>query len=153
MVRTALALVLVAIFFAVGGGVIYVKNQTTTQTLISDLLDVELSYPVYLTAEPRFNDIELKNSNGSIRFTKSGTSFNDVETHVDNLIKLNKLRVKTKVDIYQPFRGILLETYSGNSNELSYFFVKDYAVYYFSTDDPVLFSDLDTIAKTFRILQ
>lgn len=153
MVRTMLALVLIALFFAVGGGVIYVKNQPATKTFTSDLLEVELTYPVNLTVEARFNDIKFKNLDSAIRFTKNGTIFSDVETHVDNLIKSNKLRVKARQKVNLPIRGILLETYSGNSNEKSYYFVKDYAVYYFSTDDPTLFSDLDAIAKSFRILE
>ena len=155
MVRTMMVLIGIILVFAIGGGVVYINNQNSKQSFISDLLNVELVHPSYLIAEERYNNIELKNAKTSsvIRFTKDGTNFDNVQTHVDNLINLNRLRVKERSNVNDPYKGVLLETYVGNSYERSFFFVKDFAVYYFSTDDPALFSDLDSIAKSFRILE
>lgn len=155
MIRTALALVLIALFFAVGGGIIYVKNQTTSQTFTSDFMKIQFEHPSKYYVEEKFTTGRITNEvlqGKALRFGTYGTNFETATDHINNLVRLNKHRVTNIEPIQNRYSAAMLEKHIDNKVERSYFFVKDYAVYYFSTDDPALFSDLDAIAKSFRIL-
>lgn len=156
MVRTALALVLVALFFAMGGGIIYVKNQTTTQTFTSDFMKVQFDYPAKLYAKSDQSSVTLSNPNngGTISVSKYGTNFRDVYSHVENSIGRWKDK-PTSIDSFvgDLEKGVVVNGESKHEQYRVYYFVKDYAVYQFEANDPALFSDLDAIAKSFRILQ
>ncbi len=153
MVRTALALVLVALFFAVGGGIIYVKNQTATQTFVSDSMKMQFEYSGSFSIKESLKEVILERGDNTIEFSSYGTYYTTAMDHVSKLVQLNNIRIKSLQQVQSPYNTIVLESYIDNEVEKSYFFVKDYAVYYFSTDDPALFSDLDAIAKSFRILE
>jgi hypothetical protein len=49
--------------------------------------------------------------------------------------------------------GVRLLLDSQGDKKYEYIFVKDNTLYQFEANDPALFSDLDSIAKSFRILQ
>ena len=152
MFRTMLALIVLVLFFAVGGGIIYVKNQTATQTFTSDFMKIQFDYPGSFSIKENLNDGILEKGDNSIEFSSYGSYYTTALDHVKSLVQLNKIRIKSLQQVQGPNSAAVLESYIDNKVERSYFFVKDYAVYYFSTDDPALFSDLDAIVKSFRIL-
>lgn len=155
MVRTALALVLVTLFFAVGGGIIYVKNQTATQTFTSDYMKVQFDYPATYQVNDDMSDVFLTNKMGQLSFGKSGTVYSTASEHVKYLSK-TRLYTKTLMsqDIFvKGLSGVKLLLDSQGDQKYEYIFVKDNALYQFEANDPALFSDLDSIAKTFRIMQ
>ena len=156
MVRTALALVLVAVFFAVGGGIIYVKNQTTTQTFVSDFMKMEFNYPAKLYAKSDPSSVTLSNPDigGRISISKYGTNFMNVYSHVENSIGRWKDKPTSIENFVGDFeRGVVVNGESKGEQYRIYYFVKDYTIYQFEANDPALFSDLDAIAKSFRILE
>ncbi len=154
MVRTALVLVLVAVFFAVGGGIIYVKNQTATQTFTSNSMKVQFEYPAKYIVSERFTTGSIHEKSAEktkgLRYGKYGTNYPTALAHVKSLNSVEPTKIET---FESPYSSVFTVKVNDGKSIKSYFFVKDYAVYYFSTDDPALFSDLDAIAKSFRILQ
>ena len=157
MVRTALALVLVAVFFAVGGGIIYVKNQTATQTYTSEFMKIQFDYSTKFRLENKTNRVLLRVSGGNeenkIEIFQMGTMYSNALEHATKVTELNRTRVRNIVSVDSSYDGVLVERTKEEGGGKSYFFVKDYLVYAFSTDDPALFADLDTIAKSFRIVE
>lgn len=155
MVRTILALVLVALFFAVGGGIIYVKNQTATQTFTSDFMKVQFDYPARYQVTEDTSDVLLTTDIGTISFGKSGTVNSTASEHVKYLTK-TRVYTKTLVSqdiIVKGLSGVKLLLDSQGDQKYEYIYVKDNALYQFEANDPALFSDLDAIAKSFRILE
>ena len=156
MVRTVLALVLVALVFAVGGGIIYVRDQTATQTFTSDFMKIQFDYPTKFIAKSDQTSVSLSNNNfnGQISISEYGTNFLDDHSHVENSVG----RWKDKPRSIEKYigdieRGVVVNGVSKGEQYRIYYFVKDYIVYQFEANDPALFSDLDSIAKSFRIIQ
>lgn len=153
MVRTLLVLVLVALSLLIGGGVIYVRDQTATKTYTSDNLDVQFIYPQYFLIKENLNDVLLEKNGQTINFGSYGSYYNVADEHVKQLIQQNKIKVKYLQRVPSKYSAMVMEFESGDKVGRSYFFVNNYAVYYFSTNDPALFPDLDKIARSFRILE
>ena len=154
MVRTALALILVALFFAVGGGIIYVKNQTATQTFTSNSMKVQFDYPTRYEVNEDTTDVLLTNNIGQISFGKSGTFYPNASEQVKYLSKTHlytKTLMSQNINV-RGLTGVKLLLDSQGDKKYEYIFVKDYTIYQFEANDPALFSDLDAIAKSFRIL-
>lgn len=150
-----LLLVGVALFFAVGGGIWYVKNQTQMSTYTSEFMKMQFTHPTTYLIEEKITsgDIISKSDQVSkLRFGKYGTNYMNAVDHVTRLIKLNNMESTILEEFQSPYSAAVLNITKNDRLERAYFFVKDYGVYYFSTDDPTLFSDLDAIVKSFRIL-
>lgn len=159
MLRTTLVLILVALFFAVGGGIIYVKNQTSTRTYLSSLMKVEITYPDSFYLQKSATSVVMKkNATASeqIIFRKYGSMYRDTKSHVDSSILRQGEIPSFRQSISSSESGIpgeLVEYVTGGKPYRIYYFVKDNALYQFEANDPALFADLDAIAKSFRILE
>lgn len=157
MVRTALALVLVVLFFAVGGGIIYVKNQTSTQTFTSDSMKIQFLFPNEYLVQHSADSVVLKKNQSditSVIITESGTNFTDTKSHVDTSLLRKRVTPYLRRDMEgENINGEMVEYITGGKPYRIYYFVTDYTIYQFEANDPALFSDLDAIAKSFRILE
>lgn len=157
MVRTILALVLIALFFAVGGGVIYVKNQPATKTFTSDFMKIQFLYPNEYLIQNSANSVVLKKNQSdmtSVIVTESGTNFTDTKSHVDTSLLRKRVTPYLRRDVEaENTTGEMVEYITGGKPYRIYYFVKDYTIYQFEANDPALFADLDTIAKSFKILE
>lgn len=154
MLRTTLALILVALFFAVGGGIVYIGNQPSSKTYISDSMKVQFVYPTRYKVVEDTLDVLLTTDIGKISFGKSGTVYSTASDHAKYL---SSTRIYTNTLLSQDINvgeltGVKLLLDLQGDKKYEYIFVKNNALYQFEANDPALFADLDTIAKSFRIL-
>jgi len=121
----------------------------------SNFLKVEFEYPEKYSVEEKVTSVILKKNDelsGEIIFSKYGTNFEDVKSHVDSVISKWKNKPDSRSDFTSSFMfGEIIRTSYDNYTII--YFVKDYAVYQFETRDASLFPDLETIAKSFKILE
>jgi tRNA(His) 5'-end guanylyltransferase len=152
-----MVLVGIVLFFAIGGGIVYIKNQTNSKPYINNLMKIEFLYPSeYLLQKGTTSIVLIKgqSDNKSIIITESGTNFIDTKSHVDTSL----LRKRVVPTIRTSINGVNVtgEVVEFKLNKVPYriyYFVKNYMIYQLEANDPALFSDLDSIAKSFRILQ
>jgi hypothetical protein len=155
MVRTMMVLIGMVLFFAIGGGILYVKNQTTMQTYTSNFMKLQFDYPARYKVNEDIADVLLTNNIGKISFGRSGTFYSTSSEHVKFLSKTHlytKTLMSQDVNV-NGLTGVRLLLDSQGDKKYEYIFVKDNTLYQFEANDPALFSDLDSIAKSFRILQ
>lgn len=137
------------------------ENTSTLPTSVSgmkkyrsDFMKIEFEYTGNYVIEEKVTSVILKSndvSSSEILFSKYGTNFENVKSHVDDAVA----RWKNKPTSRYRLAGLGIDGEVVNTSSDSYsviYFVKDYAVYQFETGDPSLFSDLETIAKSFRII-
>lgn len=121
----------------------------------SNLLRVEFEYPGKYVIEQVGQFINLVDSDSKkITLSRSGSMFNNVNDHVDDSVKKWYQEPVVRNEIIGIFqKGQLVEkSFSGAPYRIIYF-VKNNFVYQFETGDASLFSDLETIAKSFTILE
>ena len=146
-------MVLIALVFAISGGIVYYRIQNEPKTYTSNFMKVEFTYPgKYSVFDDGLTDIKLVRGESMITIGRYGTNFPTADEHVKILVELNKIKVKNIQQMPDKYNSVLLESLEGKNVSRTYFFVKNYVVYHFSTDNPALFSDLDVIAKSLRIL-
>lgn len=151
MVRTMLALILIVLVFAlIGGGNLFLQNSVDQKIYISESLKIEFVYPSGYTVDEALTTGTLKMDNKVLNYGKYGTIHNTALDHVNDFIIKNRVRVARVENVLDD--AVLLESAAGNKINKAYYFVKDNFVYYLSTDNPSLFSDLDAIAQSFRII-
>lgn len=160
MVRTALVLVSIAMLFAIGGGILSMKNQMSTRTYTSEFMKIEIEYPMSYTLEENNSLITLESSSirgEKITLRKYGSMFTDAKSHVDaSLARQKEIPLVRREVSNSNVDGVLGELVEYKTNGVPhrvYYFVKNFALYQFEANDPSLFSDLDAIAKSFRILE
>lgn len=158
MARTIFILLVVALCFGVVGGINYFLPQRSMKTYTSDFMKIQFDYPMNYLLEDNLNTVSLKTDkmdepNSSITISSAGTNYANTKDHVEKLIGRNKTRVVSKQETKMPYEGIIVVRDAPLGQGKSYFFVNNFAVYHFATDDPSLFADLDAIAKSFRILE
>ena len=180
MVRTGIVLFVIAILFGLIGYVVYLKmlnniytnkpvitlptptytsvesdNDNGTKTYTSNFMKISFDFPSSYILKDDLSDLRLTNKNGTLFFSRSGSNYSSVEDHVNSLMNTHTVSVVVKKLKYINSAGMLgISVLLSNKGVESYehFFYKDFAVYQFETNDPALFADLDTIAKSFRIL-
>ena len=94
---------------------------------------------------PAMRVTEVRTSSKSVAFLDHflTMAYAGAETSYLTAIYNESNQVKRVEPIQNPYSAAMLEKYIDNKVERSYFFVKDYAVYYFSTDDPALFAEIE----------
>ena len=121
----------------------------------SNFLKVEFEYPEKYSVEEKITSVILKKNDelsGEIIFSKYGTNFEDVKSHVDSVVS----KKTTPPTIRQKFIGANMGgelVYYSDDGRQTIYFVNDYNVVHFSTPYQLLFPDLETIAKSFTILE
>jgi len=161
MVRTMLALILVALVFAVLGGIYNLNLSSTGQMseYYSASLGIAFQHPPGYDVVVKTNSGYLQNNqnvNSKILFSTQGSFYDSVMEHVGALSTLNKINIKETTAVSNanfPTNALRVNSVTDSSNRISYFFMHNKMVYSFSTDNPSLFSDLDAIAQSFRIIQ
>ncbi len=156
MVRTVMVLIGIVLVFAIGGGVVYINNQTTPKTYTSEFMKIDLRYPSNYRLENKTNNVYLLRNNlesERIDIFQMGTAYNSSLEHAKTIIELNRTKISKMVQIDRPYEGVMVDRAPEEGGGRSYIYVRDHMVYIFSTENSALFSDLDSIAKSFRILQ
>jgi hypothetical protein len=151
-----MVLIGIVLVFAIGGGFLYMNNQITPKNYTSAFMKMGFDYPstYNVTTKQTTGEIfDKARRTVKFKFGTYGTNYLTANDHVKNLMTQNNIQEYKVQEVQSPYSAVVLESIVDNKTEKSYFFVKDYAAYYFSADDPALFSDLDSIAKSFRILQ
>jgi len=181
MVRTGIVLFVIAILFGLIGYVVYLKmlnniytnkpvitlptptytsvesdNDNGTKTYTSNFMKISFEYPSSYSLSNDLTSVTLTNGKSTISFGRSGTQYSTVGKHTDSLINTftqTKILEKTNnvTNSGVEYVRLTLENPQFGKNSV-YFIVSNYAVFRFETNDPALFADLDTIAKSFRIL-
>lgn len=137
------------------------ENTSTLPTSVSgmkkyrsDFMKIEFEYDdqFIINEKQTSGEIRIVGSDSKIEYGKYGTNYETADDHLNNLIIKNSLNIESKREVNQNYKGIYYETRIDGEKENVYMFVNNYAVYYFSTKDPSLFSDLETLAKSFRII-
>ncbi len=121
----------------------------------SDFMKIEFEYDdkFMINEKQTSGEIRIDGSDSKIEYGKYGTNYETIDDHLNNLIIKNSLNIENKQEANQNYKGIYYETRVDGEKENVYMFVNNYVVYYFSTKDPSLFPDLETIAKSFRIIE
>jgi len=158
MVRTMLALILVTLVFAVLGGLSLSLQSGVTQSFTSKELGMAFKYPAPYTLSMTTSGVTLSLSNDpdkKILASKYGSYFDDVDSHIHYTVGMWRTQPDKMVPAVNNSgnRGMMIEGTDVTSTYRIYYFVKDYAVYQLETSSPSLFSDLDAIAQSFRIIQ
>ena len=121
----------------------------------SNFLKVEFEYPEKYIVEEKVTSVILKKNDelsGEIIFSKYGTNYENTKLYIDDIISKWKNKPNSRTNFNSlHLQGELLHTQADNYNVI--YFVNRYAVYQFETGDESLFSDLETIAKSFTILE
>jgi len=157
MVRTMLALILVTLVFAVLGGLSLSLQSSAAQTFASKELGMAFEYPATYTLSMTTSGVTLSLSNDpdkKILMSSYGSQFSDTKSHVEASINRKQMPVKLRLEYKRDvgINGELVEYMYMGAPYRIYYFVKDYAVYQLETSSPSLFSDLDAIAQSFRII-
>jgi hypothetical protein len=132
------------------------NDQITPKNFTSEFMKIGFEYPSKYTLKSELTSIILSNntSYGRISISTYGTNFIDVNSHVENSIGRWKDRPTSKESFAGIFeKGLVISGESKGEPYRIYYFVKNYMIYQLEANDPALFSDLDSIAKSFRILQ
>lgn len=162
MVRTMLALILVTLVFAVLGGIsisLTGRYQGLIQSYTSDFLKIKFDYPNNYVIEDNRNVIYIKPAKDATGSRKSdievfmmGSSYDSAYNHAQNTTALNRTHIRSISRLSAPYDGALVKKMDSDGGGVSYYFLIEGALYIFSTDNPSLFSDLDAIAQSFRII-
>jgi hypothetical protein len=129
-------------------------TSKSTKSYQSASLNIAFEYPGEYSVENQLNVVRLiSQDGGEISIIKSGSIFNDIKEHVNRMVELNKLVTNSVEYFYQPYQGAKLVIDNAEEKYRSYIFLDDYQVYIFSTEKPALFSDLDSIARSFQIAE
>ncbi|MFO0703349.1 MAG: hypothetical protein U0525_01330 [Patescibacteria group bacterium] len=121
----------------------------------SEQMGFELNYPDKFKIEQNGQFISLVDSNfKKINLSKSGSMFDDVNSHVNDSIKTWRKQPSIRRDfIGDGQNGLLIEKTISETPYRIIYYVKDYFVYQIETGDLSLFKDLETIAKSLKILE
>jgi len=111
-------------------------------------LKITFDYPGEFQIETKYTDIVLKNEEGEILVSRSGTNVNTLNDYLDNLSKLNNLTVSDRKELtingYSSVQGMV-------DNKKYYFiYPANSTVVSISSDSQAHFDDLDQIARSFR---
>lgn len=149
MLRTVLVMAFIVVSFAIIGGLMYFRASAEPKVYRSDVLKFSITYPVNLVPSEAINRVDLKKGDDVVTIETQGTQFSSVDDYVEDFIsKRTNISAKNIAHV-PPF--VELTEIQGKVRRV-YFVVENFKTYTFSTNDPALFSDLDNIAKSFRIL-
>ncbi len=99
------------------------------------------------------SSVYLISSNRQIAIVRNGTNFNDLDSYISNFDSKRKLvstnSTKLTIDGYEGLSRIVRFTEESMEQKSYYIYVNNY-VYILSTFSPILYSDLDKIAQSFR---
>lgn len=146
-----LALFLIAVFYNKLTNNSYnqsqVNNVNNTKIYESKDLKFTVNIPSKFQIEEKFTTILLRYNDQIIQINRSGTNFNTLDAHLDNLSKLNSFtfsnRENITIDNYTAVKGLI-------NGEMHYFIYSDNWVYSLSTSSEALFDELDQIARSFK---
>ena len=131
-------------------------TSKSTKSYQSASLNIAFEYPGEYVASEKFTDIVLKKqaSASVVQITKYGSQYLNVEDHVNNLISKWQIKPNERsVFVGDNLQGEYLIKNGVDESQKIIFYVKEFFIYQFETNDPELFSDLDTIARSFKILE
>jgi len=141
-----------AIYMVVSSGNLY-KNTpdiqpTSNQIYKSKAMKFSIDVPSDFQVEENLPTITVKNAKGVIYIDRSGTNFETLEEHLNNLSRLNHFVISSKENVsinsLPAVKGII-------DGKMHYFiYAKPWTVYSIFTSSQALFSDLDKIAQSFK---
>lgn len=114
----------------------------------SEAMKFSITVPSEFQIEETLPTVTVKSVKGEIHIDRSGTNFETLVEHLDNLSRLNHFVILSKQNIdintLPAVRGII--------NEKRHYFIygAPWTVYSIFTSSPPLFPDLDQIAQSFR---
>ncbi len=141
-----------AIYMVVSSGNLYKNtsnNQSTSNQIYkSKAMKFSIDVPSKFQIKENLPTITVKNAKGEIYIDRSGTNFETLEEHLENLSNLNHLIISNKenvsINTLPAVKGII-------NGKMHYFiYAAPWTVYSIFTNSPPLFSDLDKIAQSFK---
>jgi len=119
------------------------------ETYSSNHLGIQLTIPAEFTIKNTGISLVLSKDKNTIVIGRSGSFFDNLDMHIDSLIKKNHLTL-SQID-YDPIQSY--ESIAGYINaEKIYFIYVDSLVFSFSTSSPELYDDLDQIVQSFKYI-
>lgn len=120
----------------------------------SKYLKITLDYPMEYQLEERLGTVYLKKDNNLIIVDRIGTNYNSIDDYLDYLTKINEVQIVdrqiVKVNRLNGMRATVKHPNTQNpDNKVYYFYINNF-IYDISTTNPILYSDLDQIARSFR---
>lgn len=113
----------------------------------SNVLKFSIELPAGYNAEEKLGSVTVSNNVDSIIIGQNGTNFDNLNDYIKNSKNNLERRITNRKDIN--ING--LESVSGSiDKEKTYFIYVDNNVYLLATKNPLLYLDLDQIAKSFR---
>jgi len=164
-IKTKHGLIILIVFIFLFGIVIYLaanankdytpetnsSTNTEEKTKIfrsSSVMKFSIVVPSNYEVVERLGNVTITTNAKEIYVDRSGTSFETLESHLDNLSKLNQLTILDKENLTINSLPAMKGTINGKKHYFIY--GAPWTVYSIFTSFPSLFPDLDQIAQSFR---
>ena len=113
----------------------------------SEKLRFTIGVPNDYVLEEKLTVVSLDNDGKKITISRNGTNFNNLESYIKSLEKLNNITIG---DLNFIKINDLNAAIGSIRDDRIYFFYTDSQVFSLSANDKEIFSDLDQIAQSFR---
>ncbi len=120
----------------------------------SKSMNISFEVPPESRLEDKFASVTVKENNGEILISRSGTNFNDLDSYLSDLHEKNRAMVikseNLEIDGYESVKQALSNKSGEENFRMTYFVFIKPRVYNFSTTSEDLYDELDQIAKSFK---
>lgn len=153
--RKIILLILTFLMITLGFAFLVKAFYPEKKTYHSEFLKITIDYSTKFDLEEKFGTITLKNKEGEIIITTTGTNYSSLDEYIKASDELNEtmikvMRKRVKINNWDGVVSNISYENNPSLNHKGYIFYKDYGVYSLFTTSSNLYSDLDKITKSFR---